>query len=169
MREKRLRDKTCSSVSSLIALRYLLTTSEGECRRSVSRGDPEDRIFPPGSVKWRNLVVWLARAEGTPAVGAYVCKSARCVYLYDGHIGHRSHPSRVTYVNKHKRRPESLRDSGSTCTSAVLTNCNVIIANLFTCHRIAGNTRRTPRVLNEEILCVRRSSMVPVDVLRRLE
>lgn len=99
MREKRLRDKTCSSVSSLIASRYLPTTSEGECRQSASRGDPEDRIFPPGSVKWRNLVVWLARAEGTPAVGAYVCKSARCVYLYDGHIGHRSHPSRVTYAN----------------------------------------------------------------------
>lgn len=63
---------------------------------------------------------------------------------------------------QHKRRPESLRDSGSTCTSAVLTNCNVITANLFTCHRIAGNTRRTPRVLNEEILCVRRSSMAPL-------
>lgn len=50
------------------------------------------------------------RNRGAPAVGAYVCKSGRCVYLYGRHIRHQSHPSRVTYANT---RPPRLPSSAA--------------------------------------------------------
>lgn len=100
-REKQLGDETCSPVSSLIASRRLPTAALS----AFSEGYSQPRVPCGSNLSSGQREMTQYHREGsrergeTPAAAAYVCKSARCVYLH-----RRPHRTPISSLARHTRK-----------------------------------------------------------------
>lgn len=142
-----------NSLATKPARPYRAWSLRDACQPQLSPHSPKDtpspkcpvnRIFPRGSVKWRNIIVRVGGNEGNICGSrvrmqiSQVCIPVPPAASNTDLIPRASHMQ--TNTSAGEDRYETAVRLGSACAIVILTNCNVITANLFTRRRIASHT-----------------------------